>query len=632
MGSDKTPSRWDLLRALERVAPRCTLGDVMLQLPDFDGTSDDLRRAVVDAGHAAGAHVEQSPAGEVVYVFPPRVRAAVLARSSRESSRALRRKTWRGFLVFLRGAFAVFLVASVVLVFLALVAILIITLTQDRGGRGGGGDALPIFFGPGGPGGGGGGGGPYYHRHVGMDGDFWLYLYMRDIMWFTYWNEHEHRRHMYMTGQYGGDVAVGVPAAGKGRPRAPGGGGPGGEGGPGGDGPGSGPGSGPPPRGDPSDWARFVADQDDEDAKNEDKNRELSFIESVFAFVFGRGDPNDALEMRRWRAVSALLRVNRGVVFAEQVAPFLDTHLLGPDGGGAASSTWTLGGFADAVARAISFGTSRRDDRDGSRDASRMHEGYMLEVLSKFGGHAEASDDGKLVYVFPALQVTAMHEEGSSAAAEAAAREARAPPPLPPPIAPPMYERERPTWEGGEKMPLVIGLGVLNLALVVLFWGVGGMDFRAPRRALGVRARQTMGRRAGGGLAAAAAREDAAKAARATREAVQAARAAGENVDAAARAAGGEIIYERPPALIGFLELFPWACRKTYPALLCYALAFFLVPCARAAFCHWENKNIRARNARRRAAATNALQALVAAARDKQDRAHGKRALVRVDE
>ena len=234
MGSDKTPSRWDLLRALERVAPRCTLGDVMLQLPDFDGTSDDLRRAVVDAGHAAGAHVEQSPAGEVVYVFPPRVRAAVLARSSRESSRALRRKTWRGFLVFLRGAFAVFLVASVVLVFLALVAILIITLTQDRGGRGGGGDALPIFFGPGGPGGGGGGGGPYYHRHVGMDGDFWLYLYMRDIMWFTYWNEHEHRRHMYMTGQYGGDVAVGVPAAGKGRPRAPGGGGPGGEGGPGG--------------------------------------------------------------------------------------------------------------------------------------------------------------------------------------------------------------------------------------------------------------------------------------------------------------------------------------------------------------------------------------------------------------
>jgi hypothetical protein len=32
-------------------------------------------------------------------------------------------------------------------------------------------------------------------------------------------------------------------------------------------------------------------------------------------------------------------------------------------------------------------------------------EGYMLEVLTRFGGHAESSDDGKLVYVFPKLQV-----------------------------------------------------------------------------------------------------------------------------------------------------------------------------------------------------------------------------------
>ena len=27
------------------------------------------------------------------------------------------------------------------------------------------------------------------------------------------------------------------------------------------------------------------------------RTAELSFIESVFAFVFGRGDPNDALEI-----------------------------------------------------------------------------------------------------------------------------------------------------------------------------------------------------------------------------------------------------------------------------------------------------------------------------------------------
>jgi hypothetical protein len=32
---------------------------------------------------------------------------------------------------------------------------------------------------------------------------------------------------------------------------------------------------------------------------------------------------------------------------------------------------------------------------------------YMLPVLSRFGGHAEASDEGRLVYVFPHLQISA---------------------------------------------------------------------------------------------------------------------------------------------------------------------------------------------------------------------------------
>jgi len=50
----KAPSQWDLLRAAERLAPRFTLGDVMLQLPNFSGTSEDLRRSVVDAASMAG--------------------------------------------------------------------------------------------------------------------------------------------------------------------------------------------------------------------------------------------------------------------------------------------------------------------------------------------------------------------------------------------------------------------------------------------------------------------------------------------------------------------------------------------------------------------------------------------------
>ena len=43
--SAKLP-RWELLRALERVAPRFTLGDALLQLPDYAGTADELRAAI----------------------------------------------------------------------------------------------------------------------------------------------------------------------------------------------------------------------------------------------------------------------------------------------------------------------------------------------------------------------------------------------------------------------------------------------------------------------------------------------------------------------------------------------------------------------------------------------------------
>mmetsp|Transcript_8981 Transcript_8981/g.37732 ORF Transcript_8981/g.37732 Transcript_8981/m.37732 type:complete len:174 (-) Transcript_8981:199-720(-) len=162
--SAKLP-RWELLRALERVAPRFTLGDALLQLPDYAGTADELRAAIVEAAHLAGGWMEQSdgrdasdgPDASVVYVFPKSTRAAVMARSADAKRRALQRRAWRGFLVVLKGVFAFFLVASIVIVFMALVAMLIIALTQGRD-RGGG--DLPIF-GPGGPfpGGGGGGGG-----------------------------------------------------------------------------------------------------------------------------------------------------------------------------------------------------------------------------------------------------------------------------------------------------------------------------------------------------------------------------------------------------------------------------------------------------------------------------------------
>ena len=288
----------------------------------------------------------------------------------------------------------------------------------------------------------------------------------------------------------------------------------------------------------------------------------------------------------------------------------------------------------------------------------------MLGVCARFGGHAEASEDGRLVYVFPALTVTTIDpEERTSRDADSRTRvyENRLNPKLlPPPLPPPLYERRRPVWEGGEKAGQVAALGALNLFLVVLFKRVGGADFRARRRPLGVRARATMGRRAGGGLARvsdgarvagtgarvvgdhAESRIDSRThnhssastpraAAEAVRAAVAAARKAGTDADAAARAAGGEIVYETVPLVIQFLELFPWLCGKTYKALFAYALLFFALPLLRAAHATYENGNIKKRNARRRAAAERALRALVEASREKKAAAKGKQAMVVVE-
>ena len=68
----------------------------------------------------------------------------------------------------------------------------------------------------------------------------------------------------------------------------------------------------------------------------------LTFGESTFEQSFQTKDHE------RWRAVSALLRSNKGCVFAEQVAPFLDDYLLGGEDGGG-----SFLGFFGTVAVAI---------------------------------------------------------------------------------------------------------------------------------------------------------------------------------------------------------------------------------------------------------------------------------------
>jgi hypothetical protein len=102
--------------------------------------------------------------------------------------------------------------------------------------------------------------------------------------------------------------------------------------------------------------------------------------------------------------------------------------------------------------------------------------------------HAEASDDGRLVYVFPHLQLTA--ESSSSAAAMAgggssssSSSTARSTPCLaPPPLAPPVYERQWPLLAGGQQQVRAACTLMRGMLLNSTMWGFRGWAMSSRRR------------------------------------------------------------------------------------------------------------------------------------------------------
>lgn len=132
----------------------------------------------------------------------------------------------------------------------------------------------------------------------------------------------------------------------------------------------------------------------------------LNFLEAIFSFLFGDGDPNADLEERRWRNIGAVISNSGGAIAAEQVVPYLD---------------------------------------DVGEGWNKEYEDYMLPVLSRFDGRPEVSPTGELVYYFPALQVSAAKR--STAAVGAYLKEAK---------------RKFTAATSGQVM-IAIGLGGLNI-------------------------------------------------------------------------------------------------------------------------------------------------------------------------
>ncbi len=109
------------------------------------------------------------------------------------------------------------------------------------------------------------------------------------------------------------------------------------------------------------DWLSFGG------PKPHDDGKQLSFLETIFSFVFGDGNPNRNLEDRRWETIAQRIAQSGGAVVAEQLTPYLDVPLnkLDPD-----------------------------EDQ------------YVLPVLVRFNGSPEVTGDGQLIYTFPELQKT----------------------------------------------------------------------------------------------------------------------------------------------------------------------------------------------------------------------------------
>lgn len=141
------------------------------------------------------------------------------------------------------------------------------------------------------------------------------------------------------------------------------------------------------------------------------KPKGMGFLESIFSFLFGDGNPNFDLEERRNRLIAQVIRHHQGVVIAEQITPYLD------------QVNDTLAGYED----------------------------YMIPVLAQFNGLPQVTESGTLAYTFPELQ-------------KSATQTSEAPSP---------YLQERP-WQfskaGLGRITLAIALGIFYL-VAALFLG-----------------------------------------------------------------------------------------------------------------------------------------------------------------
>lgn len=129
------------------------------------------------------------------------------------------------------------------------------------------------------------------------------------------------------------------------------------------------------------------------DSRSRRDPEEMGFLESVFSYVFGDGDPNGDIEERRLAIVGDMIRQNGGAVTAEQLAPFCDDAPMPLDNG--------------------------EDER------AYVDESFVLPIVTQLDGEPQVTEEGDIVYVFPELMKTSSSNSAPTRRSKEERRESR---------------------------------------------------------------------------------------------------------------------------------------------------------------------------------------------------------------
>lgn len=271
-----------IIKSVEQLDYRVTVGDVASSAGLEINTA---QQGLLALASDAGAHLQVTDSGEIVYLFPNNFRTILRNKYWRLQLKEWWEKIWQVLFYIIRISFGILLIASI-LIMMVVIAIIVIAISSSRDSdnndsRSSGGG----FF-------------------------FFPYFWSSDIFWLF----------------------------------------------------------------SPGYERNYYEQQNNSIHRAENRENKMNFLEAVYSFIFGDGNPNYNLEERRWQEIGTVIRSNGGAVVAEQIAPYFDE--------------------IDRI--------------------SQEEEEYILPVLARFNGYPKVSPEGELIYYFPDLQVTANQQQKQS--------------------------------------------------------------------------------------------------------------------------------------------------------------------------------------------------------------------------